>query len=288
MVYIVLVSYSKFSDISNFLQSVMNSENIALSLIIMDNLGDKELKHWASTFERASYYSEGNLGYGSAINFAVKKINLETNDQVIICNDDLQIKVNTFRLLLDGYKALKARCLNLGPVSPWFMRDTGEDQSTRYENIKNLGNDVLKVDFSPAAMWLLDYDLIKLVGGFLPEFFMYAEDKEYVFRAKALGFDLYTFRNIEVVHNFDYPPKSKPLRIEKIRNTFLADFLNNSGNSRNPHIHVVKALLVSLRDRDLSRFHNYVVGYFRFVKNIQSFRKIKQSHKGSVPFRYVS
>jgi len=287
MVYVIIIAYT---DISRIQKLVYDFDNYILQehqIIVVDNKGDTEIESFVTNHKRCKYLSKGNLGYGKGFNYAIQSIYLNPTDLFLLSNDDISISTDAMQQLFKGLKESKSINLHTGLIMPMFVDKQMNAQLDRYENITGISNNLSTVHFGPAALWLMTYGLIQKVGGFLPLFFMYAEDKEYVFRIRSLGITPLLAHNSHVEHVFEYPPKDNSIRLEKERNTIASHYLNLNRDKLNPHIVACKGMIYSIVTLQPARLFYGVLGYIKFLLMISNLSNSRKKIKSKAPFLFL-
>lgn len=267
MLHIVIVSYCPWQEFkATFEQFIELDISTPFYVYVADNLGDDELKSHVSQAKNASYQRFNNVGYGEAFNRVVAGLQIQEGDLFIISNDDIELGTNAIAELLDGYRVAANILENVGPVSPSFYGDEKQLQVSYYDQPEGLAGDVYKVAFAPGALWLMNNDFLKNVGGFIPDFFMYAEDRELTYRSIAFGYQPIWVQSSVVYHQFDYPLRNGQLRRVMERNTIAAVYLDQSGKPSRAHGFAFKSVLASLISLQFGRLWYVLLGYLSFLR----------------------
>ncbi len=288
MLHIVIVSYCSWKQLRKTIESFENSEDVEFQLHVVDNLTNEEVKSEIANLSGVTYYPFDNVGYGNGFNQVVHSLKLMSDDLVVLSNDDVILKPDALAQLVHHYKIALARLNKVGPVSPVFLDGNGKENSIYTVGRVSLYESVDIVEFSPGALWLLDYHFLHQVGGFVPDFFIYGEDRELAYRGVYYGYQPICVRTAEVYHDFTYPPTDHALRIEMEKNTIAAQFLNCNQPKTEANWFALKGMLYSLLAFNFKRLRYIRKGYQQFLKSRKKFQKVKnQIQDKGVEFRFI-
>lgn len=209
---VVTVSFGSSTVLPSFLSSVSPASSYPLRVVIADNktTSDSEVAALAAEFGVQHLPMSGNLGYGSAINAAVKTLD-EDIDWVLVSNPDLVMGAGSIDAMLavgqesdrigavgpatltaEGDLYPSARAIpslrtgighalfaNVWPKNPWSRayRDEATSGATRRD-----------VGWLSGSCLLIRRSAFEQVGGFDPEFFMYFEDVDLGYRLGKAGY----------------------------------------------------------------------------------------------------
>ncbi|MCB9263250.1 MAG: glycosyltransferase [Flavobacteriales bacterium] len=287
MIHFVIVSYCSWKELKPLVEQVQMSGLQDFTLHVWDNLGDANIREGVKEVANTIYYKSKNVGYGNGFNNVISQITLAENDLFFVCNDDVVLNQKTIGEMLKAFEDLKRNANKTGVISPRFLTDVGVEQTMFYDNLIKSENGFWKTDFTPAALWLVDYSFFKEVGGFLPDFFMYGEDKELCFRARNLGFQNFVAARATVNHEFKYPPSNFKIWVETERNHIAAHFLNLNKPKVSATGFVISGLATSIYRFDIRRFGAIILGMVGFFGMFSKFRKLRKSLQKRTEFRFL-
>lgn len=165
--------------------------------------------------------SKKNLGFGKANNLGFKRV---CSEYLLLLNPDTELRQNTVNRMLNVFE----RFSDVGIVGPRILNTDGSLQKSCVRALPSPLNQAIDCDFMrkmfpksklwhtyeafsakepievPAvsgACMLLKSELYKRIGGFSPDFFMYAEDMDLCFRVRRMGLKIYHVPNAVVVHH---------------------------------------------------------------------------------------
>jgi GT2 family glycosyltransferase len=164
--------------------------------------------------------SSENIGFGRSNNLGFARV---TADAVLLLNPDTEVQAGAVQTLLRELEGHK----DAGIVSPRLLNPDRTLQSSVHALPKPLrqalDSEILRRLLSPYSLWapptdfspketvaveavagtcmLLWTKTFRGVGGFSPEYFMYAEDMDLCFKVLRAGFGIYHVPAAEVVHH---------------------------------------------------------------------------------------
>jgi GT2 family glycosyltransferase len=149
-----------------------------------------------------------NLGYGAAVNLAVR--DRPPRQAVVVLNPDVVLRPGSLRRLRDalgpGIGITVPRLLERdGTVAPSLRREptvlraAGESllgglRAGRFPALGEIVCDAAAytragpVDWATGAAWLIDVECFERVGGFAEDYFLYSEETDFALRARDVGY----------------------------------------------------------------------------------------------------
>jgi GT2 family glycosyltransferase len=157
-------------------------------------------KIFKQTKKRICINSGANLGFAKGVNIGIKKALEDKADYVVLLNNDTSSN-NDFLLPLVEVLERNKQIGIAGPVIKFRAADTflfdhgGElspyTGSSNHDNRKKPAKDeVLLVDFISGCCMMIKADLLKTIGLFDENYFMYYEDVDFCLRAKKSNFSI--------------------------------------------------------------------------------------------------
>jgi GT2 family glycosyltransferase len=147
-----------------------------------------------------------NLGFTGSANFAFKYALDHGYDAVNLINQDIIFPKKTIPSLIKIFRDCKIKN-KIGILSPVQLDDYSQYDPKIDSNLKkilqNKNQDkkiFLKVKFVNAACWLVNADLIKLLGSMNPLLDHFGSDDDYVNRMNKIKFNLYILPGVCVYH----------------------------------------------------------------------------------------
>lgn len=208
----IIVTYNGEKWIRNCLISIQNSV-VKVNIIIVDNASsDSTTSIIENEFSNIDLLKlNENIGFGRANNIGIKKAYDFNSDYFLLINQDVVIKENTIKTLLEVAKKNQ----DYGIISPIHLTGNGSNidlsclyyLKNQYRNellsdfiLKKILKDVYEVSMINAAFWFIPRSTIEIVGGFDPMFFMYGEDDNYCQRVRYHNFKIGITLNTEIFH----------------------------------------------------------------------------------------
>jgi O-antigen/teichoic acid export membrane protein/GT2 family glycosyltransferase len=134
--------------------------------------------------------TKNNLGYAAGVNQGIKKALADKADLLVIFNPDISFYQVTCEAILAGIKKFallgfgfwqNGKIYYGGKIDYWRMSGGLIDQkpTKRY----------ISVDYISGSLIILKRDVIKKLGLFPEDYFLYYEDVDYCYKARHSGFD---------------------------------------------------------------------------------------------------
>ena len=146
------------------------------------------------------------LGFTGSANFAFKYALEHGYDAVNLINQDIIFPKKTIPSLIKIFSDYKIKN-KIGILSPVQLDDYSQYDSKMDNNLRKIVQNknqdkkfFLKVKFVNAACWLVNADLIKLLGSTNPLLYHFGSDDDYVNRMNKTKFNLYILPGVCVYH----------------------------------------------------------------------------------------
>jgi GT2 family glycosyltransferase len=230
---IIIVNYNTKNLLQKCLESVFHSTtNFQFEVIVSDN-GSKDgsVEMVRQNFSKVKMIENiANLGFSKGNNVAIKQA---SGRYVLLLNSDTEVKPDTFDLsvkyldehpdvgilgckvlLPDG--TLDKACRRKFP-NPWnsFLRLFGLKRFSDY-NIEAPIDQEIEVDAVMGAYLMIRRSVIGKIGMLDEDYFMYGEDLDWCWQAKAAGFKVVYYPAAEITH-FKYgSAQAVPFRTIKL------------------------------------------------------------------------
>jgi GT2 family glycosyltransferase len=257
---VVLLSYNRPHLLCQALASVQGQDWNLLEIIVVDNRSPRseEVAQTVAEFPSVRLISNAvNLGYTGAMNLAIKTVRgqyvLLTEDDMVlapscvkelVCFRETHPEVALASGLIYKHATRTIHCaggdLALGGIYSKKMLRQGETDNGLY-------SDPYPVTYITGAMVFAHSDLLRRLGGFRPDFFLYGEDDELCLRVFALGLPIMVVPRA-VAEHFEHPkaPVSASVEFHKAKN-FLALYLLHAPAYCLPEFVLRYGVIVSLR-----------------------------------------
>lgn len=164
-----------------------------------------------------------NLGFGAANNAAIRKVQKFCPDVDAVCllNNDTRLEAKTLKKLRKDLDECESECV----FTPWTLNKNGNDQINYFGEISHAqfflnafrscesaakrlhgipkdfpGTPFRETFWASAVCWLMKLSTWKSVGGFDENIFMYYEDVDWAYRARALGVKFLIDPGVSLTH----------------------------------------------------------------------------------------
>ncbi|WP_295840897.1 glycosyltransferase family 2 protein [uncultured Apibacter sp.] len=220
-IFAIIVIYNGMQKhwIQKCFDSLLKS-TLKINIIAIDNVSTDEsvdfIKKNYPTIELIE--NKSNEGFGKANNIGIKKAYDRGADYFFLLNQDAWVEYNTVEILVKN----SHKNPDYGIISPLHMNGEGNLIDQGFYNCINpfkcrklysilssqkISDEViLNFDFVPAACWLLPKKTIETIGGFNPTFYHYAEDDNYVHRARYKSMKIGIVPSVKVFHDREERP----------------------------------------------------------------------------------
>jgi GT2 family glycosyltransferase len=256
----IIVNYFSEDYTLNCIESLFDSsKEINLNIVVVDNGSNTDLsKMFLSRPKVSVIKNETNVGFGCAVNQGVNAV-LEggNRDFILFVNNDVLVAKNFLASLIDCFSVSR----DVGMVTSRIMYGTSKKQlwygGGQFDLVKGkpviegFNRDILDcatasisryVDFASGCVMLFKAEVLKDLGGFDPEFFMYYEDYELCLRMKNKGIKIYYCADSVAYHAVQgsstkqsqhkgLSPRNSEIRFIYslfMRNQYRANFLHKS------------------------------------------------------------
>ena len=183
---LVLVSYNSSFKLKRFIKKIPKSSPV----YIIDNSKDYKLKKIFKKNKNVKIFFKKNMGYGSSINYAAKKI--KTKYFFVIQPDVIGINKKS---LITFYKHAEKLKEKYSVIGPHFINASkkGHFQTDVKFNIKKIHNVHGSTIFFNKKNFLKN-------KGFDENIFLYWEETDYTKRASKNGFSAFQLNKVKVIH----------------------------------------------------------------------------------------
>ena len=199
----IVVTYNAQRWIERCLTSL--SADDLVEILVIDNCSvDRTLDIIRDNYNHVTLMSlSSNIGFARANNIGFNYALEKGFDIVFLVNQDVYV----------NEKSIKQMLVNLHRFpdfihSSFHMNSGGIYDKNFRENVERNGyqineniDEMLFMDFVPAAFWCLHIDLIKKLGSFSEFFFMYKEDNNYCDRLRYVGGSVCVSTSCSIIHD---------------------------------------------------------------------------------------
>ena len=179
-------------------------------IVIIDNSYDDRLIKFIKKYNNIEYHNIGDVGLGKTFNYALSIIKTEliflTQPDVTLRNNCLEDLINS-TLLYPSAGILAPIVFDNGIYSKYDFYDLKYDKINKVFNNKKFKNGIsivpsgdYSVDAINATSMLLNTNLMKTIGGWDNNIYVYLEDIDISLRLKLNGNEIIKVRSAEVDH----------------------------------------------------------------------------------------
>jgi GT2 family glycosyltransferase len=224
---IIIVTYNSQKDIGRLLDSIIIQDYNDLMVYVIDNNStDKTLDiahSYQSKLSMQIIFSRINQGFARGNNIGIKRAIEDGCEYVFILNPDIQLEERCVDILVNRIKSDK----NIGVIGPTVLygnesgniiQSFGVNVNFRTQKkVAPYGNEKwskelpaeIYVDYVLGGAMMIRSDVLKIVGLFEEDYFMYNDELDMAYRLKKSGFKTLSVRDALAVHFHDFSKKNK-------------------------------------------------------------------------------
>tara|TARA_Y100000816_G_scaffold282689_1_gene258679 strand:+ start:1356 stop:2222 length:867 start_codon:yes stop_codon:yes gene_type:complete len=209
---IILVSYKSSIKLKRFLRKIPKE----IKVFIIDNSKDYILKKIFKNKKNIKIYFKKNDGYGSSINFAVKKI--KTPYFLVVQPDVIGIKKDSLVKFYNYAKKIKDKFSVIGPHFTNASKKGHHQTNLKYK-IKEIHN-------VHGSTMFFNKKIFNKNRGFDNNIFLYWEETDYNKRASKNGYQAYQLNLVKVMHEKGKAVRAiNPIDKNKLKNLYTWHFI---------------------------------------------------------------
>lgn len=220
-VYIIVLNYNGYEDTIECVNSLERINYNNKHIVIVDNCStDNSEQILREHFkEHKLIQTNNNIGYAGGNNIGIEYALNKNADYIMILNNDTVVEENILNVLLEGFKQP-----NVGVVvpkilyydNPTIVNSFGA-YKTKLGKILNIGqgdkdnkeySQNMYVDYAMGCCMLFDRNVLKKVGLFNEEYFMYLEESDLFERIKH-EYKTLVIGNARILHKGEKSSKGK-------------------------------------------------------------------------------
>lgn len=218
----IVLYHNKKEQILKAMKSFLDTY-LDVKLYLVDNSATDKLRELAGVDKRVTYiFNNANLGYGSAHNIAIKKSIAEGAAYHVVLNPDVYFKSSVLETLFEYMEAHE----DVGNVMPQvrypngdiqhlckllptpsdliirrFFKNIKSDRDELYELRKSGYDKIMNVPSLSGCFMFLRMSVLKEIGLFDENFFMYLEDTDLNRRIHEKYKTIF-YPKVEIVHEY--------------------------------------------------------------------------------------
>lgn len=214
---LVTVLYNATEVLQGFFESLAKQSYENYILIVIDNSPNdealNEAKRLAIFYNIPSEFinNNANLGVAKGNNQGILQSLAIGCDFTLLLNNDIEFERNTITdmttyAITSGASMIVPKIYYYGTNTLWMaggeilelraltpMRGNGEEDHGQYNNIEEIG-------FAPTCFMLIKNEVFKTVGFMDEKYFVYYDDTDFIYRAKAFGYKIIYYPKAIVGH----------------------------------------------------------------------------------------
>lgn len=205
----ILVNYNKSLITIECVNSLLKTQGVNINIIVVDNStiqSERQLLKDALSENACIICKNENVGYVKGVNSGIAKSLQSVYDYLLILNNDTIIAPDAVSNLCLTAQKYNNKCIVSGKVynidnpdtlqyiGQWCRSKKKLDYPPYIDNNNNFDtgqwDKEMEMDMIDDIFWLLPIDLVRNVGFYCEDFFMYGEQNDYALRAKEKGYKL--------------------------------------------------------------------------------------------------
>lgn len=238
---VIIVNYNTADHLARCLPSLLAQQGPSFEILIVDNAShDNSVAMISSRFPTVTLItSPTNLGFAKANNLALKQAN---GQYIYFLNPDTEVKKNAFAAMQSfmdsnpgiGMAGTSIYYPDSTPQSSVELSYPGE-RYTRGE-LKDLPG---RIAWLLGASIIVRSELIKQIGGFSEDYFLYGEDIDLGLTVRKEGWELGFIPEAEIVH-WEGQSERQSLPAQVWQKKFKAEMLFYQKHYSQPTIQAIK------------------------------------------------
>jgi GT2 family glycosyltransferase len=282
----------------------LRTSTIPVQTIAIDNASSDNTVSYIKTHYPEVHLIENdkNLGFGKANNIGIRYALKQNCDYIFLLNQDAWIISDTIEKLYERM----VENPEYGILSPVHLRGDGLKLDYSFslylsanqceyfisDCVINRNNmkPIYEADFVNAAFWFLSKKCIKKTGYFDPLFYHYAEDRDYINRAKYHKIKIGICPDVYGIHDRGQNIFFKNISFKKLYNFRRVCYIQSIKNINNSFIlSLLTAIFSFICDQKQSKLKYFFVDSFAFLSIIVCLHKIiKHRMEDKIPYRRYS
>ena len=260
---VIIVNWKKYDITSSCIESILNSTNSNLKIILVDNESDnKKVKNFKFRNEIEIIQNKKNEGFSKANNIGIDYAIKNNYDYTILINNDTIVEKNLIEVLLKT-----AQAKNFSVVQPLILNYNGKEIWNAGGRInyffgnfitrKKVGNSLNSshelTEWFTGCCCLFKTEIFKDIGKLDERFFAYYEDVDFSLRLKKYGYKIGFTSKTQIYHYESFSSISN----------------NSKGGKLSPYVHYLNIrnhILILKKHSDL--FNSFGTRIYQIFKII--------------------
>ncbi len=223
---VIIVNYNTADHLARCLPSVLAQQGPSFEILVVDNASqDNSVEMIRSQFPSVTLISSPqNLGFAKANNLALEQAR---GQYIYFLNPDTEVRKNTFSTMLSFMDSTPK--VGMAGTAIFYPNNTPQSSveyhypGQRYTH-NELNNLPGQIAWLLGASLIVRSKIIKKIGGFSEDYFLYGEDIDLGLSVRKAGWELAVIENAEIVH-WEGQSERQTLPIEVWKKKFKAEML---------------------------------------------------------------
>ena len=260
---VIIVNWKKYDITSTCIESILNSTNSDLKIILVDNESDnKKVKNFKFRNEIEIIQNKKNEGFSKANNIGIDYALKNNYDYTILINNDTIVEKNLIEVLLKtaqakNFSVVQPLILNYNSKEIWNSGGRINYFFGNFITRKNLGNSLNSshelTEWFTGCCCLFKTKIFKDIGKLDERFFAYYEDVDFSLRLKKYGYKIGFTSKTQIYHHESFSSISN----------------NSKGGKLSPYVHYLNIrnhIFIIKKHSDL--FNSFGTRIFQIFKII--------------------
>lgn len=214
---VIIVHWNVPGSLKHCLESLWLTEYPNLEVIVIDNASQKPL-HLVKV---KLIQNTENFGFPRAVNQGLK---IATGEYLLVLNPDTRVEKDFFIKALDFAKTHS----EMGVLGPKFVNPDGTVQGSVFKEPSLFGSSqkyspttICEVSCVSGGCMFIPKNVVRKIGLFTEEVFMYYEDFDYCRRIRQAGLKVYFNPEIQIIHEHGQSSAQNPQAIKYLQQSSL-------------------------------------------------------------------
>lgn len=224
----IVVTYNRLALLKDCIESLRNQTDMDFDIFVINNGSSDGTEKWLSGQKDLNYITQDNGGGAGGFYTGMKTAFEAGYEWIWMMDDDGQTDPDQLKNLLDGARQCQSKFVNA-------LVCNIKDPSVLAFGLVNEGHGLINAEdarkflfisdsINPFNGTLIHRDVIKDIGFIKREMFIWGDEMEYTYRARAAGYKQYT---VTSALHFHPSIKSQQIRIIPFISRLVVDVPNN-------------------------------------------------------------
>ncbi len=210
-VHIVILNWNGLSDTLQCLESLQKIEQKNFQIVVVDNASNSDAGQLSKLDSIKFIGLSENLGFSGGNNVGIRYAIENGAEYIMLLNNDTVVKPDFLSILIDS--SVKKKAMVLTPLINYFddkdqiwyaggfiskLRGSAVSLTKRDNHKKNTVEEF--VEFASGCCMLFHKDVIKKVGYWDENYFLYLEDADFSKRCRDAGFKILLNPSSQIYH----------------------------------------------------------------------------------------